>query len=75
MVEEYTPIYFPSFKEEYELPTKLLQELYPVNFVSAEPMIYTFDPVVAVQSVNVRVENESMLDEMDVPPTIYTPPP
>ena len=75
MVEEYAPIYFPSLEDEYKLPTKLLHAVYPVKLVSADPVIYTFDPVVAEQDVNVRDEKERLPDAIYVPPTIYTPPP
>ena len=64
MVEEYTPIYFPSSDEEYELPTKLFHSVYTVKLVSADPVIYTFDPVVALHDVNVSDEKESVSEEM-----------
>ena len=75
MVEEYTPIYFPSSEDEYGVPTKALHPEYPVKVVSDEAEIYTFDPVVALHDVNVREEKERVFVEMLLPPIIYTPPP
>ena len=65
VVEEYAPIYFPSSDDEYELPTKVLHDGYPVKLVSADPVIYTFFPlVVALHDENVNELNDRLLVEI-----------
>ena len=75
LVEEYSPMYFPSSEDEYGVPTKALQPLYPVKLLKAEAVVYTFDPVDALQDVNVREEKERMFVERLLLPSRYTPPP
>ena len=42
---------------------------------SADPVIYTFDPVVALHDENVTLENAREDIDMELSPSIYTAPP
>ena len=75
VLDEYDPIYFRSFDDEYDLPTKSVHPLYPVNRVGVEQMIYTFNPVDAVHEEKEREEKERVEIESAFPPLIYNAPP
>ena len=64
MLDEYTPTYFPSSDDEYELCTKPLHDVYPINELNVDPVIYTLDAVAAVHELNVRDEKERVFVEM-----------
>ena len=64
VLDEYSPIYFPSSEDEYGVPTKALHPVYPVKLVSDEAVIYTFNPVDALHEEKEREEKERVFVEI-----------